>query len=117
MNNFDFLSVFELFTDVNKCINLMCGRNLLLENVICCRQICSKVYDSASTDHQIHQCNICKKRTSIRKGSFWFNSKLPLTILLAILYFFSQDLSVSQRKKLLQKRVSKVSIIQWYNYF
>ena len=75
------------------------------------------MHDSGSSDCEIFQCNICKCCQSIRKGSFWAKSKLPLTILLAILYFFSQELSVSQCKKLLKNRISTPSIIQWYNYF
>ena len=42
---------------------------------------------------------------------------MPLTVLLALLYFFSQDLSVSETAKLMKKRVGKKAIIQWYTYF
>ena len=113
----DFLDVAPLFSNIRMCIEYMRGRNLLLQDLMCCRNICSKVFDSGTSDQQVFQCNICKSRKSIRKGSFWSKSKLPLTILLAILYFFAQDLSVSQCKNFLKKRVSKPSIIQWYNYF
>ena len=113
----DFLDVSHLFTNVREWITFMRGRNLLVQDLFCCRQICSKVHDSNTSDKEMFQCNICKRRQSIRIRSFWSKSKLPLTILMAILYFFSQDLSVSQCKKLLNKHVSKVSIIQWYNYF
>ena len=62
------------------------------------------------------QYKTCRKPTSIRKGSFWSNftkiegsfwskSKLPLTVLsnilvlLGLLYFFCEDLNVSQTQK------------------
>ena len=115
--NLDFIGVSELYSNVHSCIEFMRGCNLLLQDLFCCQQQCSKVYDTGTSDHQIFQCNVCKKRTSIRKGSFWAKSKLPLCILLAILYFFSEDLTVSQCKRMLKKRTSTQSIVQWYNYF
>ena len=111
------LDLTGVLQNVNLCIEFLRGRNLLLANYHCCRQICSIVRDSSLSDSQIFQCNVCKKRHSVRKYSFWSKSKLPLTVLLALLYFFCQDLSVNETKKLLKKRVSKHAVIQWYNYF
>ena len=113
----DILDVAELFQNVSMCINFLWGRNLLLSDYYCCNNLCSKVRDSSLSDKQIFQCNQCHKRHSIRKFSFWSKSKLSLTVLLSVLFFFSQDLSVSETKKMLKKRISKRGIIQWYTYF
>ena len=104
-------------TNVNNCILFLRGRNLLLEDFYCCRVVCSKVYDSSLTDKQIFQCNVCHKHYSIRTGSFWFKSKLPLTLLLSLLFLFCKDLNVQQTYDLLNKKVSKKGIVQWFNYF
>ena len=113
----DLFDVSHLFSNVRECIDFLRGRNLLLSDLLCCNQIASKVMDVSLSDKQIFRCKLCNKCTSIRKGSFWSKSKLPLTVLLAILYFFCQDVSVSETEKMLKKRVKKKAIIQWYNYF
>ena len=102
---------------VPKTIEFLRGHNLLLQDFHCCGNTCSKVHDISLSDKQIFQCNYCKKRYSIRTQSFWSKSKLALNILLALLYFFAQDLNVTQTKKLLHSRVSTQTIVQWFNYF
>ena len=113
----DLFDIADVFQNVSSCINFLRGCNLLLQDLLCCNQICSKVRDSSISDKQIFQCKVCAKRQSIRKFSFWTKSKLPLTVLVAVLFFFCQDLSVTQTQKLLKKRISKRGIIQWYTYF
>ena len=113
----DILEISPIISSVTETNNFMRGHNLLLQDYFCCNQTCSKVTDMSISDHQVFQCTNCKHRYTIRHGSFWFKSRLPLNILLAILFFFAQGLNVTQCKKMLTKRVSVKSIIQWYNYF
>ena len=47
---------------------------------------------------------------------FLKKSKLPLTVILCVIYFFSNCSAVSSVCKYLKGKVSKVSIIQWFNY-
>ena len=103
--------------DTKKCINFMRGRNLLLEDLFCCNTECSKVMDVQITDKQRFQCKLCRKRYSIRKESFWEKSKLPLTILLGLLYFFANGSTVSQVTKFFSNKCTKKSVIQWFTYF
>ena len=117
MGDPDIISMSPVFQSVTKSIEFLRGHNLLLQDFYCCNQVCSKVHDISLSDKQIFQCNLCKKRFSIRTQSFWFKSKLALNVLLALLYFFTQGLNVTETKKLLQTRVSNQSIIQWFNYF
>ena len=102
---------------LNNVFNSLGEETYYLPIFFCCNQIASKVMDVSLSDKEIFQCKTCGKRTSIRKGSFWTKSKLPLTVLLALLYFFCQDLSVCETEKLMKKCVKKKAIIQWYNYF
>ena len=92
----DIFDIAGLLNNVQNCIEFLRGRNLLLSDLHCCNQLCSKVMDISLSDRQIFQCKQCGKRTSIRKNSFWSKSKLPLTVLLATLFFFCQDISVSE---------------------
>ena len=115
--NYDIFQIAPLLQDVKQTITFMHGRNLLLQDFFCCCTPCSKMMDISLKDREIFQCNTCHRRYSIRTGSFWFKSRLALNILLAILYFFSEGLNVSQCKKMLKTQVSVKSIIQWYNYF
>ena len=112
-------NIFEIapyISDTKECIQYLRGRNLLLQDYYCCRQITTKVMDVTISDQQRFQCNICKKRTTIRKNSFFEKSKLPLTVLLCVIYFFSNGSTVNDVVKYLNKKISKVSIIQWFNY-
>ena len=113
----DIFGIAAIIGDVSKTINFFRGRNLLLADYICCHVPCSKVMDCSLTDKQIFQCNSCKKRYSIRTGSFWSRSKIALNVLLAMLYFFSEGLKVSDCRKMLKNQVSEKSVVQWYNYF
>ena len=112
-NIFDIAPV---LSDIKTCIAFLRGRNLLLNDYICCGIQCSKVADISISDRERFQCNTCKKRTTIRKYSFFEKSKLELTVIIAIIYFFCNGSSVTECLKLLNRKVSKVSIIQWFNY-
>ena len=116
MANLDIFDVGILFQNVNLTIEFMRGRNLLLQDYLCCGSECSKVHDISLSDWQIFQCNTCHKRYSIRSRSFWSGSKLCLTVLLGIVFFFAQGLTVMECHKLLKRRVGHKSIVQWYNY-
>ena len=113
----DILDLAGVFQNVSMCIGFLRGRNLLLADYFCCQQNCSKVMDVSLSDREIFQCKICAKRYSIRTGSFWSKSKVPLTVLVAVLFFFCQDLSVSETVKMLKKRISERGVIQWFTYF
>ena len=105
-----------LLSDVKQCIAFLRGRNLLLNDYLFCGSQCSKVMDVTISDRERFQCKVCKSRVTIRKGSFFENSKLQLTSIIAVIYFFSNCSTVSQCCKFLNRKVSKTSIIQWYNY-
>ena len=114
------LDIAPVLSDTKICINFLRERNLLIQDFWCCGNITSKVTDITISDKQHFQCNTCKKRTSIRVNSYWEKSKLQLTVLVAILYFFSNGTSVSETLKYLAGKVTKkidytvVHILQRY---
>ena len=111
------LNILDLAPDTQTCIQFLRGRNLLLQDYIYCGNICQKVRDPNVSDNEIFQCSTCHRHCSIRSGSFWAKSKLQLIVLVSLLFFFAKGCSVSEIVKLLCGKVSKMSVIQWFNYF
>lgn len=103
--------------NVTTTIQFLRQHNLLHNEMNCCAQRCSIVGDISLSDGEIFQCNQCCKRYSIRKDSIYSGSKLTLQVLLCILYFFAQGSNVTQCSRFLKGKVSRKSIIQWYNYY
>ena len=114
------LNIFDLvpiLSDISTCINFLRGRNLLVQDYFCCNQTCSKVRDPKTSDNEVFQCKLCRRRYSIRSGSFWAKSKLSLLVLVSVLYFFCKGCSVSETVNMLSGKITKMSVIQWFNYF
>lgn len=109
------LQLATYISSVQSTIDFLRDQNVLATNYVCCTVRCSVVTDMSISDNQIFQCNICKKRHSIRTGSMWFKSRLQLRTLLCILYFFAQNNSVTQCVKFV--KVSKQTVIDWYNFY
>ena len=114
--NVNLLDIAPVLCNVKETIGFLRGLNLLLQDYLCCGETCSKVHDISLTDKEIFQCRSCFRRYSICTGSFWFKSKLSLCILLGLLYFFCNNITVSQVLKFFGK-ITRPSVIQWYNYF
>ena len=111
------LDVAPILTDTTRCINFLRGRNLLLQDYICCQNICCKVKEPNSSDGEIFQCKTCRRRYSIRSGSFWAKSKLQLIVLVGLMFFFCKGCSVSETVSMLCGKVTRMTVIQWFNYF
>ena len=80
--------VAKYMLDEKEWIDYMRRKRLLKQDHHCCGDVCSKVMDILLSDKEIFQCTRCHRHYSIRQGSFWSCSKLPLTLLLSLLYFF-----------------------------
>ena len=59
----------------------------------------------------------CRRKKSIRTGSFFAKSKLSLRVLFTILYLYVKDISLVQTCKLLGNEVTHKSVLQWYTYY
>ena len=93
-------------------------KKMLKSTYICqiCGCECCIVGDISLSDGQIFQCTDqgCRKRYSIRIGSFFARSKLSLDKLTTIIYFFCASTRVSECVKF--TKVSQRVVILWYNY-
>ena len=97
-------------------IDLLRSKNLLKSNVTCCGTNSHLNIDSKCSDGIIWKCYTCKKKKSIRDGSFFQNSHLSLVKLLHIIFLFAANVSVTAASKLLKGSVSRKGMIQWYAY-
>ena len=113
-------NIFELSKHISSernAIQFFRIHGVLKRNYICCGNQCSKVMDVSLTDKEIFQCNSCHRRYSICTNSYFAKSKLKLTVLLSILYFFANSCSVTSCVSFMKGKASKVFIIQWFNFY
>ncbi|VDP40723.1 unnamed protein product [Echinostoma caproni] len=69
---------------------------------------------SRSPDGFVFRCTHCKKRMSIRSGTFFEKSRLPLTTLMELMFYFVMEEPVTRAAAM--ANVSRKSSIQWYTY-
>ena len=88
---------------------------LLLSTVICehCSGECSWI-DKAGLDGWIwrRRRRGCQKRRSIRIGTLFEYSKLPLGTILQLVYWWCRGLSIQQT--MIEVGVSKVTVVEWF---
>ena len=107
----------KIICEVPATLQFMRNNGLLKRRYFCCNADCSIVGNQYLSDGEIFQCNICKKRTSIRVDSFYSGSKLPLSTHLSILYVFAQGLSLVECTRFLEGRCSQKTLIDWLNFY
>ena len=73
--------------------------------------------NSASVDKEIWRCQNrqCRKKLSIRTGSFFSQSHLTLDTIVKIIYFWAADYS-NKQCHYLECGVSEKTIVDWYNF-
>ena len=98
------MNIYEIVLLVSQVANLMQwlrGRGLLTTNRSCAHcaganwqdrntrihYSCSVVRDDSKCDGGMYRCKHCRKKSAIRKGSFFSNSKLRLRDIVMIIYF------------------------------
>ena len=79
-----------------------CDRFMMLQN------------HDRSIDGVIYRCVQCKRTKSIRKGTFMENSKIPLRVFAAVLYFHHAELLQKHIAELLG--VSRQTLVDWSNF-
>ena len=96
-------------------INFLRARNLLCETINCCNKRCFLVDDKGS-DGQIFRCQVCFNKMSIRRKSFFEHSKLPLIVLVYVIYYFAVGTGLTECLKHLHGLIGKKVLVQWYTY-
>lgn len=107
------IQLMTIVANVDSTIQFLREKKLLSSNVHCCDELCKIVKDKG-TDGQIFRCVRCRRKSSIRKGSFFSKSKLKLQHLLLLLYFFVTGSPVKDVSKFLASDVSREACLQWY---
>ena len=113
----NFLGITKYIISVTETIQFLHEKFLLKKNFLCCGEFCKIVTDSKTSDGHIFQCNGCHRRYSIRTNLILFHSKLPLTVLLSMLYLFCLKTTVTSACEHLEGLVSESTVVKWYNYF
>ena len=114
---FNIVSFAQIISSINNLLEYLRANNLLRKEYICCNQPCGLVKDSSLSDGEIFKCRLCKKRYSIRTGSFFGKSKLKLHVLFTLLFCFIRKISVAQTLCLLDGEIGEKSVIQWFAYY
>lgn len=72
---------------------------------------------SEAGDGYFWRCPNCKRKASVREGSFFEKQRLSLSVLLTILYFFSSGTSPTDAIKMLKGAAHPHSVYDWYNLY
>ena len=101
-----------------RCLEWLARRCLLKDEMICniCNINFSFIVFAEGIDRMRWKCPTCNKRKSVRDGSFFEKSKLPLHKLLKIAYLWS--LATSQQTVGREVEVDTGhTTVDWYNFF
>jgi transposase-like protein len=102
-----------LFNNQILLIEWLFERNLLNGNAKCCDKVMNRILKNSIGDGFILRCTVCKKQRSIREGSFFSDSKLPLVCIIKIvLMWVDEELQCKVMEKV---GVSKNCVKTWYN--
>ena len=98
--------------------NFLLQEGIIRGDVRCdnCRLACSLRLKPRVSDGHIWQCNRCKKQISIRKGTIFAGSKLPLHNIMKIMNLWAARVSGFQALSLIPS-VSKNAVYDWYACF
>ena len=113
----DILNLVTLFANISTGIRWLQGKGLLCTRKLCslCNIPCNTIEDNGS-DGIIFRCTRCKRKYSIRSDSFFAGSRLPLLTIMMIILFFCNKCGVKETVNFLNGRVSKKTVIDWFNF-
>jgi transposase-like protein len=111
-------TIFEivaLASDQLASIEFLRDKQVLKGNIRCtqCREPCSMVRDQSRTDGYFMNCYACKKKQSVRAGSFLTKSKLSIKQLLLLIYLWVMKMPVKQTSVMLG--LSQNTVVDWNN--
>ena len=115
-------NIFQLgsLTDTKeKTVHWLRENELLFAGVKCedCLLWMSEVKDTSRiADGYTWRCSSCKKKASIREGSFFQGSHLLISTIIRIVYMFCLDIPIKNAEFMLSGDVSHVAITDWYNF-
>lgn len=105
-----------IFTKTTEQLTKFLAYHDLLHN----NRICPKFHRmfinkrSNRTDRIEWSCSLCKSRKSIRCGSFFERSSLPLDKLLTLLYMWIED--YRNKNAIKETGIGKNAVVNWFNF-
>ena len=122
LDNIDNMLLEDLFFLKNDCVKFFhLLQNLgLLPKVKKCDKCLSELYlisQKNKNDLCIFFCSFCKKKCSIRNGTFFEGSHLSLWQVFALMYFNINDINMSNKAICKQLRIgSEHTVVDWMQY-
>ena len=116
----------ELYTianDAKECITFCKNNGLIKGPPLCeiCGRVMKLVANKTVLNKYVYECrdrsrnNVHRKKKYITHGSYFETSRLPLSQLVELVYFWSAESSIKQVR--LYTGISKTAIVQWFQYF
>ena len=105
----------DLFSDKEDFFNYMAEKGLIKGEMQCevCERECLARPKKSIKDGHIWQCSRCKKNYSIRKGTIFEKSKLPLTTIFKIIFLWATCTPGHTVAQMLPS-VSETTIYRWF---
>ena len=102
-----------LFGSIDQQISFLQQKGLLATNQTC--SSCQASKKSDISDGHIFRCSMCKTTKSLRAGSYFSKSKLPLQKWLVLMYWWLRQYPVSDAAE--EAKVSRETAINVYQWF
>ncbi|XP_052828993.1 uncharacterized protein LOC128249432 [Octopus bimaculoides] len=82
----------------------------------CCKERMNLATRSTVADVKLWRCTVCRQFRSIRRGSFFSDSRLTLTRLLELMYYWAK-IDCKQSVVMNEVGIGPEAIVNWYNSF
>jgi hypothetical protein len=108
--------VSECTINTETCVQWLARFGLIANKLRCvrCRNECRLVRDTSTVDGLFWRCPHCNCKKSIRTGSFFSRSKLPLQDLVEIIFHWSHE--HKETEVLEDLHVDWKTAVDWYNF-
>lgn len=120
--NMDFITLIQLLSTLQNTVVFAQARHLLPTQKVCpnCGHVCSLQNDKAAIDGMIFRClrRRCRKKLSIRNGTFFQNSHLKLRDILCLMFNWCYKIGVTTAMSLMSEHVSSSrTYVDYYSFF
>lgn len=108
-----------IFTDTQKSLEWFRAQGLIPQLTKCptCSKDMKEFNKREREDGKAFHCSKCNKQLSLRHGSIFYKSTLPLPVLAYLIFYFATDVPAFIASRLLGPSVCYKTIIQWYYKF
>ena len=103
--------------DKRRCLEWLCQRRLIKNSLACeiCEHQCTLTRCQKGIDGYRWKCSTCNFMASVRSGSFFIKSKLSLTVLVLLIYYWAKQSPQKEVRKELDIACTHTTV-DWYNF-